>query len=307
MGVARSIFFVILFSAFFVSGQVSCGEDEIHTGEGTYYFIESFTGENGLGNCSFDHDAISPFYIGAMNSVDYDSASFCGACAEVSGPNGTSVTVKIIDQCPECNKGDVDLSPEAFEQLAPLIDGRINISWKVVPCDVTGNLMFHYKDGSNIWWTAVQVRNHKTQIQKLEFFDGVSYQELPRQTYNYFLKDDGMGEGPHMFRVTDIYGSQVEQGELSLLPEVEQNSEVQFPLCTVTNLNNHEEKQYFTVTGNTVSFDESVLGFELIDLKGQVLAHVESNNDFSLNTFPSGVYVFRVTLLEGVVSKKIQF
>src|SRR5690242_21027010 len=100
------------------SGAGSCSTipaDE--SGDGTYYDA------TGAGNCGFDATP-SDLMVAAMNAVDYGTADWCGACVEVTGPMGTT-TVRIVDQCPECSKGDLDLSPEAFAMLSPLSAGRI--------------------------------------------------------------------------------------------------------------------------------------------------------------------------------------
>ena len=88
----------------FTDGIVPFGP--IHTGEGTYY------NATGAGNCLF---LPSPdnLMVAAMNHTDYDTAALCGAFISVQGPDGT-VVVRIVDRCPECPEGDVDLSQEAF-------------------------------------------------------------------------------------------------------------------------------------------------------------------------------------------------
>src|SRR4051812_30071915 len=70
------------------------------TGQGTYYDA------TGAGNCSFDATP-NDLMVAAINHVDYGTAQWCGACLEVTGPNGT-VTVRVVDQCPGCAKGDLD-------------------------------------------------------------------------------------------------------------------------------------------------------------------------------------------------------
>src|SRR5689334_8902065 len=80
------------------------------SGDGTYYDA------TGAGNCSFDATP-DDLMVAAMNAPDYASAAWCGGCVEVTGPIGT-VTVRIVDQCPECQKGSLDLSPQAFEKIA---------------------------------------------------------------------------------------------------------------------------------------------------------------------------------------------
>ena len=51
----------------------------------------------------------------------------------VTAPSGNKVTVTVVDTCPGCAPGSVDLSPTAFQQLASLDVGRIHgISWTLV-------------------------------------------------------------------------------------------------------------------------------------------------------------------------------
>ncbi|MBK8900355.1 MAG: hypothetical protein IPM53_04165 [Anaerolineaceae bacterium] len=172
----------------------------VHTGDGTYY------GATGAGNCLFDPSPQN-LMVAAMNHVDYNNSAICGAYIQVDGPQG-SVMVRIVDQCPGCPEGDVDLSVEAFALIAPLSAGRVPISWQLVSPPLDGPIVYHFKDGSNQWWTAVQIRNHRNPILKLEYLNGSgNFQEVPRVDYNYFVKTDGMGEGPYTFRVTDILGN----------------------------------------------------------------------------------------------------
>jgi len=168
--------------------------------------------------------------VAAMNAEEYGSASHCGAYVFVTGPKGT-VTVRIVDLCPECTAGHLDLSREAFALIADLPLGRVSITWQVVSPNLAGPIAYHFKDGSNPWWTAVQVRNHRNPIAKLEYRRGSGeWVSVPRTGYNYFVQTNpGMGAGPYAFRVTDSYGSAlVDIG----IPHVENgsvNGVAQFP------------------------------------------------------------------------------
>lgn len=53
----------------------------------------------------------------------------CGKFVNVTGPNKKTVRVKIVDTCPPCASGDLDLSPAAFAQIGDLTRGRIPITW----------------------------------------------------------------------------------------------------------------------------------------------------------------------------------
>jgi expansin (peptidoglycan-binding protein) len=177
------------------------GTPESHTGEATFYDFA-----DGSGNCSFPASP-DDLMVAAMNHTDYAASAACGACATITGPHATSVTVRIVDKCPECPQGDIDLSPVAFAVIADLPLGRVPISWVYTECDVLGPIVYHFKEGSNPFWTAVQLRNHRLPIARLEA-KGPSgdYVELPRADYNFFVADAGLGEGPYSFRVTATTG-----------------------------------------------------------------------------------------------------
>lgn len=194
----------------------------VNTGEGTYYQA------TGVGNCLFP-PSLDNLMVAAMNHTDYDHATLCGAFISVQGPEGT-VVVRIVDRCPECPKGDVDLSREAFAQIADPRLGRVPISWQQVSHPLDGPIVYHFKDGSNQWWTAVQIRNHRNPIARVEYMTGSGlYREVPRTDYNYFVESSGMGPGPYTFRVTDVFGNTIVD---SGIPHVENgsiNSSTQFP------------------------------------------------------------------------------
>lgn len=145
--------------------------------------------------------------IAALNQPDYNMAAWCGACADVTGPLGT-VRVFIQDRCPECKSGDLDLNPEAFDKIAQHSAGRVAITWKFVPCEVTGPIKYHFKEGSSVGWTAVQVLNHRLPIKTLEYSidGGTTYKPTVRQEYNYFLEANGFGPYVTYVRVTAATG-----------------------------------------------------------------------------------------------------
>jgi expansin (peptidoglycan-binding protein) len=84
----------------------------------------------------------------------------------------------------------------------------VDITWQVISPALAGPIAYHFKDGSNQWWTAVQIRNHRNPIARLEYRAGSAWVEVPRTDYNYFVQTNpGMGPGPYQFRVTDRYGN----------------------------------------------------------------------------------------------------
>jgi expansin (peptidoglycan-binding protein) len=127
--------------------------------------------------------------------------------------------VRVVDLCPECEKGHLDLSQEAFAKLADVSLGHVDVTWKVVECAVTGNLGYNYKDGVSQYWFAVQVTNSRLPIAKLEIKNGSTFTEVERESYNYFVDSNGSGTGPVTVRVTSIDGQQL----IDTLPPAEAN------------------------------------------------------------------------------------
>jgi expansin (peptidoglycan-binding protein) len=204
---------------------VGCIADPVSAmGEATYYDA------NGAGNCSFDPSPGDPM-VAALNGPDYDHAAWCGACLAVSGPLG-DVVVRVVDQCPRCKHGDLDLSREAFARLAPLSAGRVRIAWHEVACPVSGPVEYQIKAGSNAHWIAIQVRNHRYAIGKLEARGaGGAYEALARADYNYFVASTGLGAGPYALRVTDVHGQALEDSAIELGPAGPRSGAAQFPTC----------------------------------------------------------------------------
>ena len=195
----------------------------IHEGIATYY---DATGD---GACMFGPSP-DDLMVAAMNADEYDNAALCGAYVKVNGPDG-EVMVRIVDLCPGCSTGHLDLSREAFAQIAELYLGRVDITWQVVSPPLDGAIAYHFKDGSNQWWTAVQVRNHRNPVATLEYLNGDSqWVNVPRTSYNYFVQTSpGMGPGPYTFRVTDCYGNQLVDSGIPHVEDGTVDGAAQFP------------------------------------------------------------------------------
>jgi expansin (peptidoglycan-binding protein) len=194
-------------------------------GEATYYDFA-----DGSGACGFDPSP-DDLLVGAMNAIDYAGAAACGACVRLWGPNA-DVTIRVVDLCPECPAGNIDLSPEAFERVADLSAGRVPIHWRYVACDVEGPIDYHFKEGSNEWWTALQVRNHRYAIAELAYEgEDSALHPIAREDYNYFVEQDGMGPGPYRLRVTDVNGAVLEDSSITPIEAGDVPGSSQFPAC----------------------------------------------------------------------------
>ncbi len=197
----------------------------IHSGEATFY------GGGYEGGCAMLDPVSKDYWIVAMNLPDYNCAELAGAYLEVTGELGT-INVLVTDLLPEGKKGDLDLYTDAFPLIAPAEKGRVPVTWKIVPLDTAEDapLNYRYKVGSTEFWCAVQVRNHRYPIERLEYLnsDG-EFVELPRRNFNYFEAQSGLGKGPFTFRITDIYGQVVIDEDIPFTPDEVQEGHVQFP------------------------------------------------------------------------------
>jgi expansin len=191
----------------------------------TYHGVATFYAADGGGNCMFDPG--ETVMVAAMNHVDYEGSMACGAYVRVTGPRGNSVTVQITDQCPECEKGALDLSRQAFAKLSPASAGKIPITWKLLSPSMSDPIQLRYKSGSSRYWCAIQVMNHRNPVARVEFKVSGSWTAIPRQDYNYFLSASGAGCGGQV-RVTDIYGQRITVSGLSLSPNLVQDGPAQF-------------------------------------------------------------------------------
>ncbi|KAG8709343.1 hypothetical protein FRC08_018385 [Ceratobasidium sp. 394] len=90
------------------------------TGWATYYDVEE-----GTGACLWDNkNSEHVFAIGGLKR------SACGKNATVTYKHKT-VRVMVVDECPVCGHNNIDLSPSAFEELAPKRIGKLNgVVWK---------------------------------------------------------------------------------------------------------------------------------------------------------------------------------
>ena len=203
----------------------SAAGDRIKFGE-KHSGIATFYGATGAGNCSYE--PTGDLMVAAMNEQDYQGSQACGSYVDVTGPKGNTVRVKIVDRCPECAPGHIDLSAEAFAELAEPVQGRIDISWKLVSPGLSGPVKYVYKDGSTQWWCSIQVRNHRNPIRSVELKGENGWVALPREMHNYFTSANGEGCGGQV-RITDVQGHRLTDSDIRVNPNQEQAGAQQLP------------------------------------------------------------------------------
>ncbi|KAL3666392.1 hypothetical protein V7S43_008643 [Phytophthora oleae] len=146
---------------------------EYFTGDGTAYTL----GDTSSGNCNMMSALnFATTDYAALNNEQWSGLQNCRRCAEVSCADSRcadqtkSIVVQLLDRCPECKHGDLDLSPSVFKTLTGSDPSRYTVKWKFVDCPVAGNINYCLKGGSNNYWTAIQPTNVATKM-----LDGAYY------------------------------------------------------------------------------------------------------------------------------------
>jgi expansin (peptidoglycan-binding protein) len=206
------------------SGGAACAAvpDRAPAGSGTATY---YTPAGGGGNCSYVGPPADDLYV-ALGPAEYAAGAACGGYLDVTGPKGT-VRVKVVDQCPECGTGHLDLSKAAFTRIGAVTAGVIPVSYRPVrDPKVPGPLAVRVKEGSSRYWLGLLVIDHGNPLASVEVRYGGGWQALRHTDYNYWLAESGAGPGPFTVRVTDTAGHQVTAAGIALSPQVVQRTTV---------------------------------------------------------------------------------
>ena len=187
-------------------------------GKATFYDLGS-----GQGNCSFPGAPANDLFV-ALGAADYSAGAACGAYLDVTGPKG-KVRVKVIDSCPPCGAGHIDLSRTAFKKIADEIDGIVPVSYKAVrgPA-VPGPISVRIKEGSSKFWFAALIDNHANPLTSVKVASGGAVKTAKRTDFNYWIIDGGAGSGPFTIRITDVYGTTTTVSGITLSPGTTQKT-----------------------------------------------------------------------------------
>ena len=191
------------------------------SGEATHYVLTP-----GDGNCSYPGLPNGGLFV-ALSPGEYDGSAACGSFIEVTGPDG-SVTAEVVDQCPPCQAGHVDLSEAAFERIAPLAAGEVPVTYHtIVDPPLPGPLSVLVKAGSNPYYLALLPIGAGNPVASVQVSSpGRGWQALTRTSYGYWLAAAGAGAGPFTVRLTDSAGHQATLTGITLSPGVVQPASV---------------------------------------------------------------------------------
>jgi len=144
--------------------------------------------------------------VGAINAPQFYGSILCGAYLSVNGPVGTT-QVLIVDLCPSCASGDLDLDTAAFQAITGATDGRYPITWQLVSPPLIGPIGYRFQ-GSNPYYVKVQVIDHRNPIYLIELDTGAgNFVPLDRTADGFFQYNSTSPLGAQTLRVTDIYNN----------------------------------------------------------------------------------------------------
>jgi expansin len=196
---------IVGIALFLQNGGSACAAPPSTSGKSgiaTYFDLEGT-----LGNCSYPSPPANDLFVALSVSSEYTSGASCGTYIDVTGPKG-KVRVKVIDSCPPCKAGHIDLSLTAFKKIGVQKDGIIKVKYRTVANPaVPGPLSVRVKEGSSRYWLSVLIDNHGNQLKSVKVAGpGGSYKSASREDWNYWTLPSGAGSGPFKIKIADVYG-----------------------------------------------------------------------------------------------------
>jgi len=191
------------------------------SGKATFYDLGDTTG-----NCSFPGAPANDLFV-ALGDSEYSGAAACGSYLDVTGPKG-KVRVKVIDSCPPCEPGHIDLSRTAFRKIADEVTGIVPVKYRrVTDPAVPGPVSVRLKEGSSRHWFAALIDNHANPLTSVKVASGGGgFRTAHREDYNYWIIDGGAGAGPFTLKLTDVTGRTRTVSGIKLSPGITQKGPV---------------------------------------------------------------------------------
>ena len=228
--IVRSL--LVLLALTWVPSKVAadCAGAITGTGSATFYSYAT-----GTGACSYVGNDLSPNVV-AVGPADYAGSQMCGRMLRVTGPLG-SVDVRVVDLCPTCAPGELDLNEPAFAAIANPLLGRATVTWTTIPDEDPGTIFLQLINGGNPFFMQILPLYSRYGIASLEYLEPSGFVAARRETYNYFTLDGAMGvplplSSPFTIRLTDVNGQQLVMGTIPLIAGHLHASGQQFPFCS---------------------------------------------------------------------------
>ncbi|WP_242356244.1 expansin EXLX1 family cellulose-binding protein [Anaeromyxobacter sp. SG64] len=179
-------------------GPALCPAGPEKTGSATSYDA------SGVGACGWDP---APALAVAVSPAVFAASAACGTCLEITGPLGKATAV-VVDSCPSCADAALDLGAATFARVADPAAGRVDVTWRTVPCPVDGPIRYRLSPASNAWWFGIVPMDHRHPIAALEARGAgdATFRTLERSGTNLFVGAGVQIAGPLAIRATDVHG-----------------------------------------------------------------------------------------------------
>lgn len=116
----------------------------------------------------------------------------------------------IMDKCPECKHGDLDLSFPAYEDVTGRWPHRLKFEWKFVDCSTEFNygdkIRMDLKQGPNTWWRAFYFSMQRYPLVNVT----LNGRPLTRNQFGFWNDWTELGSGPYKIALTADSGETVE-------------------------------------------------------------------------------------------------
>ncbi|KAK7749111.1 hypothetical protein SLS62_008398 [Diatrype stigma] len=108
---------------FIAAAAVAASTVAAYSGDMTYFYPRGVKGLGACGGTNNQGDAVV-----ALSPSEYSGGSHCGQWITIQG-NGHTTAAQVVDECPGCASGSIDVSPAIFDDIADLSVGRIGVTW----------------------------------------------------------------------------------------------------------------------------------------------------------------------------------
>lgn len=216
---------------------------------GRTYFYNPGSGD---GSCSFGRLPADGLYV-SLGAEQYAAGSACGSYLDITGPDGT-VRAEVVDNCPGCSHGGIDMSQAAFARVADMAQGTVLVSYRLARDPrLPGPLALRVARAASARWLALQVINHGNPLAAVDVRAAhrPGWRRLALSPDDYWVASAGAGAGPFRVRVTDIFGHRVVLSGIRLAPGALQRTRV---LMYAAGPGGHQQSAAATATpGGTAS------------------------------------------------------
>jgi expansin (peptidoglycan-binding protein) len=179
-----------------VGGSAACAAG----GSASHYTA----GRNGM--CNLGTPAEGAY--AALGRAEYAGGKACGTYLDVTGPKGTT-RVQVVDMCPGCPAGKVDLGTGAFARIGELSAGIISVTYGQVRDPQVGPLQVKLTGGTNRSSLTAIVNNHGNPLSAVELQTPSGFVALRHNVDNTWNGPSGAVSAPVTLRISDVHGHQV--------------------------------------------------------------------------------------------------